>query len=92
MSALSQQILVGIIVACAAVSSVWKLMPARRRLMLLLAFDEWAARHRGLAQWRARSLRPRIERVAGSGCSGCSAAQIRAKHGLPPRPRRAPRA
>ena len=32
----------------------WKLMPARRRLRVLLALDGWAARHPRLARWRER--------------------------------------
>jgi hypothetical protein len=91
MGAMSQQILVGVIVFCAAVFSVWRLMPARRRLTLLLALDAWAARHPALAHWRARTLRPRITRAAGPGCSGCSVAQIREMHGsgTSPQPPRA---
>jgi hypothetical protein len=48
-------------------------MPARRRLQVLIALDSRAARHPALAGFRARSLKPRITRAAGSGCSGCAA-------------------
>ena len=68
-----QQILIVIIVAWAVAFSVWKLMPARRRLRLLLALDSWAANRPGLAAWRARSLKPRLARAASSGCDGCAA-------------------
>ena len=74
MSALAQQILVGVIVFVAFLFSAWRLMPARRRLALLVALDTWAARHPSLAGWRARALQPRIARAGGAGCSGCSAA------------------
>ena len=68
-----QQILVAVIVTLAAVISVWKLMPARRRLQALLAMEAWSARKPGLAGWRARWLKPRISRAAGVGCDGCAA-------------------
>jgi hypothetical protein len=78
-----QDLLVGLIVLVALGFSVWKLMPARRRLQLLLALDGWSARHASLARWRERALRPRIARAAGVGCDGCGA------HGArpPQRPR-----
>jgi ferrous iron transport protein B len=60
--------------------SAWKLMPARRRLRLLLALDGWSARHSALAHWREHSLRPRIVRAAGSGCDGCGARDLRPPH------------
>ena len=66
-----QQILVTVIVMAAAAVSAWKLMPARRRLRLLLALDAWAQKRPGLARWRERSLRPRIARAGGVGCDGC---------------------
>jgi hypothetical protein len=68
-----QQVLVAAIVGIAFLVSVWKLMPARRRLRALLALDAWAARHPRLSQWRERSLKPRITRAAGAGCAGCAA-------------------
>ena len=70
---MAQQILVAGIVAIALAVSVWKLMPARRRLQALLALDQWAALHPRLAGWRERSLKPRIARAAGTGCAGCAA-------------------
>jgi hypothetical protein len=77
MSAMAQYILVGIIVVVAFAVSAWKLMPARRRLALLVALDARAARHPALARWRARTLQPRIARAVGPGCSGCSVAPTR---------------
>jgi hypothetical protein len=68
-----QQVVVALIVVTALVFSVWKLMPARRRLRALLAIDAWAARHPRLARWRERSLNARIQRAGGTGCSGCAA-------------------
>jgi len=68
-----QQILVACIVSIALAVTVWKLMPARRRLQVLLALDSRAARHPGLSRWRERSLKPRIARAAGTGCDGCAA-------------------
>jgi hypothetical protein len=70
---MAQQILVVAIVTLAAAASVWKLMPARRRLRVLLALDAWASRRPKLAAWRERSLKPRITRAAGAGCAGCAA-------------------
>jgi len=68
-----QQVLVAAIVTLALAVSVWKLMPARRRLQVLLALDHWASRRPRLAGWRERSLKPRIARAAGAGCAGCAA-------------------
>jgi hypothetical protein len=68
-----QQVLVAIIGILAAAFAIWKLMPARSRLRVLLALDGWAATRPRLATWRARSLKPRITRAAGSGCDGCAA-------------------
>lgn len=68
-----QQVLVAFIVSLALCVSVWKLMPARRRLQLLLALDAWAARRPALSGWRERALKPRISRAAGTGCDGCAA-------------------
>jgi hypothetical protein len=70
---MAQQILVAVIVGFALAASVWKLMPARRRLRILLAIDAWVARRPRLAAWRERSLKPRITRAAGAGCAGCAA-------------------
>ena len=70
---MAQEILVAGIVIVAMAVSVWKLMPARRRLQALLALDQWAARRPRLAGWREHSLKPRIARAAGSGCAGCAA-------------------
>ena len=79
-----QEILVTAIVIGAFLASVWKLMPARRRLGVLLALDTWAAKHPGLARWRERSLKPRIARAAGPGCAGC-AANVGTRPQHPPR-------
>jgi hypothetical protein len=70
---MAQQIFVAAIVALAVAASVWKLMPARRRLRVLLALDAWASRRPKLATWREKSLKPRITRAAGAGCAGCAA-------------------
>jgi hypothetical protein len=79
-----QQLLVATIVSIAIVASVWKLMPATRRLRVLLALDAWAARRPALSGWRERKLKPRISRAAGVGCTGCAAnAGVRPNH--PPR-------
>jgi hypothetical protein len=79
-----QQLLAAAIVLVAVGVSAWKLMPARRRLRILLALDAFAARHAALERWRERSLKPRIARAAGSGCAGCAAnVGIRPHH--PPR-------
>ena len=81
---MAQQILVAIIVVIAFAASVWKLAPAKRRLQALMALDAWAARHRWLARFRERILKPRIARAAGSGCAGCAAnVGVRPHH--PPR-------
>ncbi len=72
-----QQLLVALIVLAALTFSAWKLMPARRRLRLLLALDGWCARHPSLARWREHSLKPRIARAAGVGCDGCAANDTR---------------
>jgi hypothetical protein len=81
---MAQQILVAGIVTVALFASVWKLMPARRRLRALMAVDAWAAPHARLARWRERSLRPRIVRAAGTGCAGC-AANVGTRPHPPPR-------
>jgi Family of unknown function (DUF6587) len=72
MDAMIQQVFVAVIVAIAAAFCTWKLLPARRRLRVLLALDGWAASRPRLAAWRARSLKPRITRAAGTGCDGCA--------------------
>jgi hypothetical protein len=74
---MTQQLLVALLVLAALSFSAWKLMPARRRLRLLLALDAWSARHPSLAHWREHSLKPRIARAAGSGCDGCAANDAR---------------
>jgi hypothetical protein len=79
-----QQVIVATIVLAAGVASVWKLMPAKRRLRVLLALDAWAANHPALSGWRQRSLRPRIVRAAGTGCAGC-AANVGTRPNHPPR-------
>jgi hypothetical protein len=68
-----QQLIVIFLVAAAALLCVWKLMPARRRLRTLVAFDAWLARHGWLPGWRGRVLAKRIQKAAGSGCGGCAA-------------------
>ncbi len=78
-----QELIVAAIVITACVASVWKLMPAKRRLRTLVALDLWASRHPALAGWRDRSLKPRIARAVGTGCAGCAANVARQQH--PPR-------
>jgi hypothetical protein len=68
-----QQTLVALLVICAALVSAWKLMPARRRLRLLVAFDLWLGRHQWLPRWRQRVLARKIQVAAGPGCAGCAA-------------------
>jgi hypothetical protein len=79
-----QQIVVVIVVIVATLISVWKLMPARRRLRLLVSADGMLARHGWLPGFRQRTLRKKIQSAAGSGCAGC-AANVGTP---PPRPRR----
>ncbi len=79
-----QEIIVAAVVVIAVAVSVWKLMPAKRRLKALLSLDGWAADHALLAGFRERVLKPRIVRAAGSGCAGCAAnIGVRPQH--PPR-------
>jgi hypothetical protein len=75
-----QQIAVALIVLAALLFSAWKLMPARRRLQLLIALDGWSARHPSLSRWREHSLRPHIARAAGTGCDGCASHPARPPH------------
>lgn len=77
---MTQQVLVTLIVVAAVCVSIWKLMPARQRLRLLLAVDGWCAGYPALAGWRQRTLKPRIARAAGSGCDGCGARDMRPPH------------
>ena len=79
-----QQLVVAAIVIAACVATVWKLMPAKRRLGSLLALDAWARKHSFLAGWRERSLKPRITRAAGTGCAGCAANVGARAHHPPP--------
>ena len=68
-----QQFIVILLVAAATLVSVWKLMPARRRLRVLLAFDAWLAHRDFLQGWRTRVLARRIQEAGGGGCAGCAA-------------------
>jgi hypothetical protein len=68
-----QQVAVFLLVATAALFSAWKLMPARRRLQILLALDRCSSTRPAFASWRQRWLKPRIVRAAGVGCDGCAA-------------------
>jgi len=79
-----QQLIVSAAVFTAVLATVWKLMPAKRRLRTLLALDRWAAKHPALARWRERSLKARITRAAGTGCAGC-AANVGTRPNHPPR-------
>jgi hypothetical protein len=69
----TQEIIVAFLVTAAVLVSTWKLMPARRRLRVLLALDGWLARKDFLQGWRVRVLGPRIRAAAGSGCDDCAA-------------------
>jgi hypothetical protein len=77
-----QYLVVILLVFAATLFTVWKLMPARRRLRALLALDAWLARKNFLQGWRTRSLARRIQ-ATGSGCAGCAA-----NVGVRPHPRR----
>lgn len=68
-----QQFIVIVLVVIATLVSVWKLMPARRRLQSMLAVDAWLARRDFLQGWRQRVLARRIQAAAGPGCAGCAA-------------------
>ena len=68
-----QEIIVGLLVIVAAAFSVWKLMPARRRLKSMLALDAWLAHRDFLQGWRSRVLARHIQSAAGPGCAGCAA-------------------
>lgn len=72
-----QQITVAVLVAIAALVSVWKLMPARRRLRVLTTLDAWLAHRDFLQGFRERVLGPRIRAAAGAGCDGCAANTLR---------------
>jgi hypothetical protein len=67
-----QLAIVMVLVIAATVFAVWKLMPARRQLRLLMALDAWLARKDFLQDWRVHKLAPRIQ-ATGSGCAGCAA-------------------
>jgi hypothetical protein len=68
-----QLAIVIILVFAATLYSAWKLMPARRRLLTMLALDAWLARRDFFPGWRSRVLARRIQSAAGAGCSGCAA-------------------
>jgi hypothetical protein len=68
-----QLLVVTLLVAVAAMFTVWKLMPARRRLQAMLALDAWLAHRDFLQGWRTRVLARRIQSAAGPGCAGCAA-------------------
>ena len=72
-----QQVLVVFLVLGAFAFSVWRLMPARRRLRVLTALDAWLAHRDFLQGFRVRVLGPRIRAAAGSGCDGCAANTLR---------------
>ncbi len=67
-----QQFVVIVLVIAATLVSVWKLMPARRRLRVMVALDAWLARQDFLQGWRTRVLARRIQAAAGPGCAGCA--------------------
>lgn len=77
-----QEVIVILLVLGATLVSVWKLMPARRRLKVMMALDAWLAHKDFLQGWRTRVLARRIQAAAGAGCAGCAA-----NTGGQPRPR-----
>jgi len=68
-----QQFVVILLVIAATLVSVWKLMPARRRLRAMVALDAWLAHKDFLQEWRTRVLARRIQAAPGTGCAGCAA-------------------
>lgn len=78
-----QQFIVIVLVIAAMLVSVWKLMPARRRLQSMLAIDAWLARKDLLQGWRLRVLARRIQAAAGTGCAGCAANTAARPHQRP---------
>jgi hypothetical protein len=68
-----QEIIVALLVVVAGAFSVWKLMPARRRLQAMLALDAWLVHRDFLQGWRTRVLARRIQSAVGPGCAGCAA-------------------
>jgi hypothetical protein len=78
-----QQFIVIVLVVTATLVSVWKLMPARRRLRSMLALDGWLARKDFLQGWRQRVLARRIQAAAGTGCGGCAANTTARPHQRP---------
>jgi hypothetical protein len=79
-----QQAIVFIAVILATLVSVWKLMPARRRLLALVSLERMLARQRWLPGFRERVLQRKIQAAAGSGCAGC-AANVGTRPNHPPR-------
>lgn len=79
-----QLVIVAIAVVIATLVSAWKLMPARRRLKMLVSLDRVLARHRWLPEFRQRVLQRKIQAAAGSGCAGC-AANVGTRPQHPPR-------
>jgi hypothetical protein len=61
------------LVVVATLFSVWKLMPARRRLRAMLALDAWLAHRDFLQGFRTGALARGIQAAAGPGCAGCAA-------------------
>ena len=81
---LVQQLVVALVVIVATLVSAWKLMPARRRLLILVSLDRMLARRGWLAGFRQRVLQRKIQAAAGSGCAGC-AANVGTRPQHPPR-------
>jgi hypothetical protein len=79
-----QLVVVAIAVIVATLVSAWKLMPARRRLRMLVSFDGMLARRQWMPGFRDRVLRRKIQAAAGSGCAGC-AANVGTRPHHPPR-------
>lgn len=68
-----QLFIVALLVLAATLVSVWKLMPARRRLRAMQALDGWLAHRDFLQGWRRRVLGRHIQSAMSSGCAGCAA-------------------
>jgi hypothetical protein len=79
-----QTVIVTIAVILATLVSAWKVMPARRRLQILVSFDGMLSRHHWMPGFRERVLKRKIQAAAGSGCAGC-AANVGTRPHHPPR-------
>jgi hypothetical protein len=67
-----ETVLVGLIVAAAALFSIWRLMPTRHRLRLIQGLAKRTSQGQG-GQWLARLERAARVDLAHSSCGQCSA-------------------